>query len=116
MFLILTLIIVIAAFNVISSLIMLVKDKTRDIAILRTMGATAGSIQRILFLIGAKVGVLGTAFGAALGLAFAWNIESIRRLLESLTGTQVFRAEIYFLSKLPAKVDPSEVLLVVAMV
>ncbi|MGL5784965.1 MAG: lipoprotein-releasing ABC transporter permease subunit [Alphaproteobacteria bacterium] len=115
MFLILTLIILIAAFNVISSLIMLVKDKTRDIAILRTMGATTGMVQRVFFMIGASVGVAGTGFGAFLGLAFAWNIESIRRFLESLTGTQLFRAEIYFLSRLPAKVDPHEVLVVTGM-
>jgi lipoprotein-releasing system permease protein len=115
MFLILTLIILIAAFNVISSLIMLVKDKTRDIAILRTMGATTGMIQRIFFMIGASVGIVGTGVGASLGLAFAWNIESIRRFLESLTGTQLFRAEIYFLSRLPAKVDLYEVFVITGM-
>jgi lipoprotein-releasing system permease protein len=115
MFLILTLIILVAAFNIISSLIMLVKDKGRDIAILRTMGATQGMIQRIFFLSGASVGVTGTIFGVALGLSFALNIESIRQFLQSLTGTELFSAEIYFLSKLPAKVDFGEVIQVVLM-
>ena len=113
MFLILTLIILVAAFNIISSLIMLVKDKGRDIAILRTMGATRGMIMRIFFIAGASVGVIGTAGGVALGLAFAANIESIRRFLQGLTGRELFSAEIYFLSQLPAKVDPVEVVTVV---
>jgi lipoprotein-releasing system permease protein len=115
MFLILTLIIVVAAFNIISSLIMLVKDKGRDIAILRTMGATRGMVMRIFFLSGAGVGVIGTLAGVALGLAFALNIESIRQFLQKLTGTELFSAEIYFLSQLPAKVDVSDVVLVVLM-
>ena len=113
MFLILTLIILVAAFNIISSLIMLVKDKGRDIAILRTMGATRGMIMRIFFLSGASVGVFGTAAGVGLGLAFARNIESIRQFLQYFTGRDLFAAEIYFLSKLPAKVDGGEVLTVV---
>ena len=115
MFLILTLIILVAAFNVISSLIMLVKDKARDIAILRTMGATKGMIMRIFFLSGAAVGVIGTLAGVALGLAFALNLESIRQGLQKLTGTDLFSAEIYFLSQLPAKVDIGEVVLVGSM-
>jgi lipoprotein-releasing system permease protein len=115
MFLILTLIILVAAFNIISSLIMMVKDKGQDIAILRTMGATRGMIMRIFFISGASVGIIGTAAGVALGLAFALNIESIRRFLQTLTGRELFSAEIYFLSQLPAKVDYGEVLLVVAM-
>jgi lipoprotein-releasing system permease protein len=115
MFLILTLIILVAAFNIISSLIMLVKDKGRDIAILRTMGATRGMIMRIFFISGASVGVIGTLGGVALGLSFALNIEKIRQVLQSLTGRELFSAEIYFLSRLPAKVDPTEVLTVVAI-
>ncbi|HYZ30698.1 MAG TPA: lipoprotein-releasing ABC transporter permease subunit [Crenalkalicoccus sp.] len=115
MFLILTLIIVVAAFNIISSLIMLVKDKGRDIAILRTMGATRGAIMRIFLLCGASVGVLGTAIGFALGLVFCLNIESIRRALQALTGTELFSPEVYFLSQLPAVVDPNEVMQVVGM-
>jgi lipoprotein-releasing system permease protein len=115
MFLILTLIIVVAAFNIISSLIMLVKDKSRDIAILRTMGATRGAVMRIFFLSGASVGVIGTVLGFGLGIAFTSHIETIRQWLQSLTGTQLFSPEIYFLSQLPAKVDSVEVLQVVAM-
>ena len=109
MFLILTLIIVVAAFNIISSLIMLVKDKGRAIAILRTMGATKGAITRIFFLSGASVGVLGTLCGCVAGLLFCDNIETIRQGIQTLTGTNLFAPEIYFLSKLPAKVDPVEV-------
>jgi len=115
MFLILTMIILVAAFNIISGLIMLVKDKGRDIAILRTMGATRGMIMRIFFMAGASVGVLGTGFGCALGIAFAKNIESIRQLIQKLTGTDLFSAEIYFLSHLPAVLDWHEVLQVVLM-
>ena len=115
MFLILTLIIVVAAFNVISSMIMLVKDKGSDIAILRTMGATRGMIMRIFFIAGASIGTIGTFAGFGLGLAFAQNIETIRQWIQGLTGTELFAAEIYFLSKLPAEVDPSEVVVVVLM-
>ena len=115
MFLILTLIIIVAAFNIISSLIMLVKDKGRDIAILRTMGATRGMIMRIFFISGASIGVTGTFAGFLLGIAFANNIELIRQFLQSFTGTDLFAAEIYFLSQLPAIVDTSEVLFVVLL-
>lgn len=115
MFLILTLIILVAAFNIISSLIMLVKEKGRDIAILRTMGATRGMIIRIFFYTGAAVGILGTFLGAVLGMTLALNIESIRRWLEGLTDTELFAAEIYFLSKLPSKVDSFEVCAVIVM-
>jgi len=115
MFLILTLIILVAAFNIISSLIMLVKDKRGDIAILRTMGASRGEVLRIFFLAGASIGVLGTCIGVGLGLAFAMNIEGIRQWLESLTGAEFFAAEIYFLSTLPADVQSGEVLRVVTM-
>ncbi len=115
MFMILTLIIIVAAFNIISGLIMLVKDKGKDIAILRTMGASRGSIMRIFFISGASVGVFGTFGGFILGLAFAENIETIRRWIEKLSGNDLFAAEIYFLSKLPAIVDYGEVGLVVGM-
>ncbi|MHA1566931.1 MAG: lipoprotein-releasing ABC transporter permease subunit [Alphaproteobacteria bacterium] len=115
MFMILTLIILIAAFNIISSLIMLVKDKGSDIAILRTMGASRGMVMRIFFIAGASIGVLGTIAGTILGLAFAANIESIRQFLQGLTGTELFAAEIYFLSQLPAEVDPREVVTVILM-
>jgi len=115
MFLILTLIIVVAAFNIVSSMIMLVKEKGRAIAILRTMGATRGAIMRIFFLSGASVGVVGTLFGFIVGLAFCDNIETIRQGIQALTGSNVFAPEIYFLSKLPAIVDPVEVATVTGM-
>lgn len=115
MFLILTLIIVVAAFNVISGLIMMVKDKGRDIAILRTMGATRAMIMRIFLLSGMAVGVIGTVAGFALGLAFSLNIDTVKGWLEKLTDTELFAAEIYFLSTLPAKVDPTEVVAVVCL-
>jgi lipoprotein-releasing system permease protein len=115
MFLILTLIILVAAFNVISSQIMLVNDKAKGIAILRTMGATRGMILRIFFMTGASVGLMGTAAGSALGIAFAMNIETIRQSIQTLTGTELFNAEIYFLSRLPAVLDWEEVIVVVLM-
>jgi lipoprotein-releasing system permease protein len=115
MFLILTLIIIVAAFNIISSQIMLVKEKGRAIAILRTMGATRGMILRIFLISGASIGVVGTIAGFALGLAFADNIESIRQGLQSMLHTTLFPAEIYFLSQLPAIIDPREVITVVIM-
>lgn len=115
MFVILTLIIVVAAFNIISSMIMLVKDKGKDIAIMRTMGATRAMMLRIFVLTGASVGFAGTFAGALLGIVFAVNIESIRRFLEGLTNTELFSDEIYFLSKLPALVEWSEVITVVVM-
>ena len=115
MFLILTLIIVVAAFNVISGLIMMVNDKGRDIAILRTMGATRGMVMRIFLLSGMAVGVIGTVAGFFLGLAFSLNIETIRQWLQTLTDSTLFQAEIYFLSQLPAKVDPVEVATVTGM-
>ncbi|WP_085904732.1 lipoprotein-releasing ABC transporter permease subunit [Kiloniella majae] len=115
MFLILSLIILVAVFNIVSGQIMLVKDKGRDIAILRTMGATRGMILRVFFLSGASIGVIGTLAGFVLGLSFAENIETIRQWLEGLSGTNLFDAEIYFLSKLPAVVETSEVFQVVGM-
>lgn len=115
MFLILTLIIIVAAFNIISSMIMLVKDKGKDIAIMRTMGASRGMMLRIFILTGASIGFSGTLTGAALGIAFATNIESIRQFLQSLTNTEFFSAEIYFLSKLPAIIEWEEVFVVIGM-
>ncbi len=115
MFLILTLIIIVAAFNIITGLIMLVKDKSRDIAVLRTMGATKAMIMRVFFIDGAFIGFVGTGLGLALGLAFCKNIDAIKRFLESLSGRELFSAEIYFLSKLPARVDVTEVIYIVAI-
>jgi lipoprotein-releasing system permease protein len=105
MFLILTLIILVAAFNVISSLIMMVKDKARDIAILRTMGASSGAILRIFLMCGASVGVLGTLIGFVLGTVFCAYIEQIRQFVQKLTGTPLFDPTVYYLEQLPAKLD-----------
>ena len=115
MFLILTLIIVVAAFNMISGLIMLVKDKGKDIAILRTMGMTKGAVQRVFLMAGLIIGFAGTFAGLALGLLFSYNIDAIKQWLEGLSGQELFSAEIYFLSHLPAKVDLTEVTVVVVM-
>ena len=115
MFLILTLIILVAAFNIISSLIMLVKDKGRDIAVLRTMGATRGMIMRIFFLSGASVGLIGTLAGFGLGVAFSFNIQTIQGWLEGLIGTDLWNAEIRFLTQIPAVIDWTEVATVLAM-
>jgi lipoprotein-releasing system permease protein len=115
MFLILTLIIVVAAFNIISSMIMMVKDKGRDIAILRTMGASRGMILRIFMLSGASIGVVGTLAGLALGVAFTRNIEAIREFVQNILGVNLFSAEIYFFTRIPARIDTSEVATVVVM-
>jgi lipoprotein-releasing system permease protein len=115
MFLILTLIIVVAAFNIISSMIMMVKDKGRDIAILRTMGASRAMILRIFVLSGASIGVIGTLAGFALGVVFTDNIEAIRQALQSVIGTDLFAAEIYFFTRIPARIDSREVAAVVVM-
>lgn len=109
MFLILTLIILVAAFNIITGLIMLVKDKGRDIAVLRTMGATKGMVMRVFFIDGAFIGVVGTLIGLGIGILFCENIESVRQFLEMLSGRELFSAEIYFLSQLPAEINWTEV-------
>ena len=115
MFLILSLIILVAALNIIAGLIMLVKDKGRDIAILRTMGATRGAIMRVFFITGASIGVVGTLAGLVIGLLFCTNIEAIRQFVSRITGAVVFDPTIYYLSQLPAKVDPGEVISVAGM-
>ena len=115
MFLILTLIIIVAAFNMISGLIMLVQDKAKDIAILRTMGLTRGGIQRVFLMSGLTVGFIGTLAGVILGLAFSYNIDAIKEWLEGLSGKELFSAEIYFLSHLPAEVNLREVVVVAVM-
>jgi lipoprotein-releasing system permease protein len=115
MFLILTLIILVAAFNVVSSLIMMVKDKTGDIAVLRTLGAGRGSILRIFLMCGASVGVTGTFVGTVIGVVFCLNIERLRVFLQSATGTTLFDPTVYYLTHLPAKLDPATVLEIIAM-
>ena len=115
MFLILTLILIVASLNIISGLIMLVKDKGRDIAVLRTMGATRGAVMRAFFISGASIGVTGTLAGFLLGLVFCLNIETLRQWISDLSGTELFSPEVYFLSRMPAEVDASEVTAVVLM-
>ena len=115
MFMILTLIVLVAALNIISGLIMLVKDKGRDIAILRTMGATSGSIMRIFVMTGAAIGVTGTIAGVLLGVIVCLNVESIRWFFSWLSGTTLFDPELYFLSQLPAEMDLGETMSVIAM-
>jgi len=115
MFLILTMIILVAAFNIISGLIMLVKDKGPDIAILRTMGATRGMVMRIFFLNGASIGVVGTFAGLLLGIFVADNIEQVRQVLQFITRTELFSPEVYFLTHMPSVIDPYEVLHVALM-
>jgi lipoprotein-releasing system permease protein len=108
MFLVLTLIVLVAALNIVSGLIMLVKDKGSDIAILRTMGASQGTIMRVFLITGASIGVAGTIAGLLLGLVVCFNIEAIRQLLSWLSNTDIFNSEIYFLSRLPAEIDAGE--------
>ena len=115
MFMILSLIIAVAALNIISGMIMLVKDKSADIAILRTMGATRGAMMRVFLIAGTSIGVVGTTLGFIIGVVFCANIESLRQFLSNLSGTTLFNPEIYFLSRMPAEIDPMEVVYVVVM-
>jgi lipoprotein-releasing system permease protein len=115
MFLILTLIVLVAALNIVSGLIMLVKDKSADIAIMRTMGATQGAIMRIFVITGAAIGVVGTLIGFIAGTLVCLNIESIREFLAWLLHVDVFNSEIYFLSKLPAEMSVGETTSVVVL-
>ncbi|MGP0094622.1 MAG: lipoprotein-releasing ABC transporter permease subunit [Xanthobacteraceae bacterium] len=115
MFVILTLIVLVAALNIVSGLIMLVKDKGADIAILRTMGATQGAVMRIFLITGASIGVVGTLVGLVVGTLVCLNIEGIRQFLSWITETNIFPAELYFLSRLPADMDPGETTAVVVM-
>ncbi|XKM39373.1 lipoprotein-releasing ABC transporter permease subunit [Rhizobium ruizarguesonis] len=115
MFMILTLIVLVAALNIISGLIMLVKDKGSDIAILRTMGASAGAIMRIFFMTGAAIGIVGTIAGVLLGVLVCVNIESVRQFFSWISGTVLFNPQVYFLSQLPAEMDLSETISIVVM-
>ena len=116
MFLILTMILLVASLNIVSGLVMLVKDKSRDIAILRTMGMKRGAILRIFFITGASIGVIGTLVGVIVGVVFCQNIEAIRQLITTLTGTELFPSEIYFLNELPAKIIVEDVVMVAGVV
>ena len=115
MFIILSLIVLVAALNIISGLMMLVKDKGRDIGILRTMGATQGSIMRVFLITGASIGVVGTIAGLIIGIIFCWNIELIRQFVQKVTGTPLMDPAVYYLTKLPAVIDPRETTAIVLM-
>jgi len=115
MFLILTLIVLVAALNIVSGLIMLVKDKSSDIAILRTIGASKGSVMRVFFITGASIGVVGSLAGFILGVLVCTNIEYIRQFIAFVTDTDLFSPELYYLSRLPAEMDPTEVISVLVM-
>ena len=115
MFIIVSLIVLVAGLNIISGLIMLVKDKTSDIAILRTMGASRKSIMRIFFITGAFIGITGTFIGVVVGILFCNNIDFIRLLISSITGTDLFSPEMYYLTKLPAEINISELISVIIM-
>jgi lipoprotein-releasing system permease protein len=115
MSLILSLIILVAALNIISGLYMLVTDKSADIAILRTMGASRGAIMRVFLIAGMSIGVTGTLLGVGLGVVFCLNIESIRQGLQYLTGVKLFDETFYFLARMPADLDPMQVGFVTAL-
>lgn len=115
MFIILSLIVLVAALNIISGLMMLVKDKGRDIAILRTMGATKGAVMRIFLITGASIGIVGTLAGLVIGVVFCWNIETIKNAVSWLSGTTVFDPSVYYLTRLPAEINPHETGGIVAM-
>ena len=115
MFLILTLIILVAALNIISGLIMLVKEKNRDIGILRTMGLTRGAVLRVFFICGAAIGVVGTVLGVALGVVFTANVEAIQGFVESISGGSVWDPQVRFLTRVPAEMRTGDVLFTVAI-
>lgn len=115
MFLILTLITLVASFNIISCMIMLVKDKEKDIAILRTIGLSRSAVTRVFFTVGASIGVTGTLIGSVLGLLFSMNIKNIQQWLESALHTQVFSPEVYFLTHLPSLIRPMDVILTIGV-
>jgi len=112
MFIILSLIIIVAAFNIISGLIILVKNKTKEIAILRTLGVSSKSIAKIFFLVGFSIGFFATLTGVLLGVLFSYNIEKIRSLLSDLFNISLFPEEIYFLSKMPSEIDLNSILII----
>lgn len=110
MFLILMLIVIVAAFNIVSSLVMLVKDKNKDIAVLRTFGVSRKSMMKIFILSGTSIGVIGAFFGTVLGVVVAIYIEPIRQFFQWATGRDLFPAELYYLSELPSKLVPGTVI------
>jgi lipoprotein-releasing system permease protein len=115
MFLILTLIMLVASLNIISGIIMLVKDKSQDIAILRTMGASRGSIMRVFLITGASIGVVGTLTGLLVGVVFCLNIDSIEQFVSFVFQTDLFNPDVYFLTHMPEKMDPTDLIVVSTM-
>jgi lipoprotein-releasing system permease protein len=115
MFIILSLIVLVAALNIISGLMMLVKDKGRDIAVLRTMGATKGAVMRVFLITGASIGVVGTIAGVAIGIVFCLYIEEIRQFVAWISGTAVFDPTVYYLTRLPADINPTETISIAVM-
>ena len=113
MFIILSFIILVAVFNIVSTMIMMVKNKTRDVAILRTMGVSSASIMRIFFIVGSCIGMLGTLLGTLAGLAIAYNVQPILDFIERMTGLSLWEGEVRFLSEVPAIVETKEVMIVV---
>jgi len=115
MFLILTLIMLVASLNIISGIIMLVKDKSQDIAILRTMGASRGSIMRVFLITGASIGIVGTLTGLLVGVVFCLNIDAIEQFVSFVFQTDLFNPDVYFLTHMPEKMDPTDLILVSSM-
>jgi lipoprotein-releasing system permease protein len=113
MFIILVLIVLVAAFNIISTLIMVVMEKNKDIAILKSMGATSKGILKIFIIEGLVIGVVGTLFGTILGLVAAFNLEKITGLVENLFGFKILSSDVYYIDKLPSQVNPLDVVLIV---
>ena len=112
MFIILTLIIIVAAFNIISGLTILVKNKTREIAILRTLGISKSSIAKVFFIIGSTIGIFATITGVTIGVLFSYYVENIRMLITSIFNIQLFPEEIYFLSQLPAEINIFNIMII----
>jgi lipoprotein-releasing system permease protein len=112
MFIILSLIIIVAAFNIISSLTILVKNKTKEIAILKSIGVQNKSIVKIFFMVGFLIGTLATIFGIFLGILFSYKIESIRQMISNIFNVSLFPEEIYFLSKMPSEINPESIILI----
>ena len=115
MFIILSLIVLVAALNIISGIMMLVKEKGRDIAILRTMGATKGAIMRVFLITGASIGIIGTIAGFVLGVVFCWNIEAIRQWLQNTFGLVLFDQTLYLLAEIPSRIGWGEVAVIAGM-
>ena len=115
MFVVLSIIVLVAVFNILSSLIMLVRAKTRDIAILRTMGATRGGLMKVFMTVGVTIGVLGIVAGMGLGALFLYYRQGVVRFVQWVTGQNLWDPQVRFLTELPSKTDPVEVTAIVLM-